>query len=104
MYNIVGNRFRGAAEQLAFNHLTDGDELTLVREPDNQYDSNAIKVMQGDLHLGYIPKTQNEELAAQMDADGATHRRAWWDGFHVSLSQQEKKEPVELDIDDEIPF
>lgn len=30
--------------------------LSLVREPTNQFDPNAIKVYLGDIHLGYIPK------------------------------------------------
>jgi hypothetical protein len=46
-----------------------GDRLLLVREPDNDHDSNAVKIMRedGDF-LGYIPSETAEELAERMDA------------------------------------
>ena len=35
-----------------------GDIVTLVAEPDNTYDPNAIKVLWNGVHLGYIPKSE----------------------------------------------
>lgn len=37
--------------------LSIGTEVTLVAEPHNAFDPNAIKVMHNGVHLGYIPKT-----------------------------------------------
>lgn len=39
----------------------------LVREPDNSYDPNAIRVELGEYLLGYVPKGHAAELAPLMD-------------------------------------
>lgn len=42
---------------------------TLVREPDNEYDPNAIKVaFLGHYEFGYVPTRLAQELAPQMDS------------------------------------
>lgn len=33
-----------------------GDTVALVPEPTNKFDPDAIKVVAGDIHLGYIPR------------------------------------------------
>lgn len=40
---------------------------TLVPEPENPYDPNAIKVMVGDILIGYIPKGKTAEVKNLMD-------------------------------------
>lgn len=52
-----------------------GDEVTLVREPDNAYDKNAVAVfsVKGE-RLGYIPATVAVDLARAMDEDDAKVR------------------------------
>jgi hypothetical protein len=45
-----------------------GDRVRLVREPDNQYDSNAVQVWFIAVWIGYIPKVANPAIAAAMDA------------------------------------
>jgi len=44
-----------------------GDPLTLVREPENPYDARAVRVEWHGHKLGYIPRTENEAVARQMD-------------------------------------
>jgi hypothetical protein len=44
-----------------------GDELALVREPDNLYDANAVRVEWKGHLLGYLPRTDNATLARQID-------------------------------------
>jgi hypothetical protein len=44
-----------------------GDALSLVREAANPYDSNAVRVDWNGRHLGYIPRTENQAVARQMD-------------------------------------
>lgn len=39
-----------------------GDLVSLVPEPENKFDPNAIKVMHGETHLGYIPKIETHFL------------------------------------------
>lgn len=50
--------------------LTYGGETTdveLVREPDNKYDPNAVKVLVCGYFIGYIPKTASEEVSQLID-------------------------------------
>ena len=44
-----------------------GDELTLMREPDNPYDAKAIRVDWRGLKLGYVPRRENADIARIMD-------------------------------------
>ena len=44
-----------------------GDELMLVREADNSYDANAIRVEWQGHMLGYVPRAENQMLARQLD-------------------------------------
>ena len=67
-FPIVGNKFRKIDEQVAFRNLAQGQDLLLKRDPDNEFDPNAVEVH--DLaghHLGFIPKNMNEELAGRLD-------------------------------------
>jgi hypothetical protein len=69
-YSIVGEKFHpGAAELL--KTMTGGEELLLVREPDNKYDKNAIAVYFGGRKIGYIPKANNITLSKFIDDNGA---------------------------------
>ena len=46
-----------------------GDNLTLLREDDNKYDSNAILVLNEEKKkLGYVPEKDNIVFARLMDA------------------------------------
>ncbi len=44
-----------------------GDALTLVREADNPYDANAIRVEWRERKLGFVPRADNAALARFMD-------------------------------------
>jgi hypothetical protein len=67
-FPIVGNNYRSIADQVALRNAEDGDELVLVREPDNKFDSNAVQVHDTAGHfLGYIPKSMNSDVAAHLD-------------------------------------
>lgn len=72
---LNGANFRPAGAKEIIKSLPIGyDELSLEREPDNQYDSNAIKVIHHDpldgseTHLGYVEKDIAAEIASQLDA------------------------------------
>lgn len=46
-----------------------GDKLFLVREHDNQYDFNAIKIIDNECNqLGFLPKDLSARLAPEIDA------------------------------------
>lgn len=45
-----------------------GDPLDLIREPDNRHDRYAIRVEWRGQKLGYVPRAENQALAAALDA------------------------------------
>lgn len=45
-----------------------GDPLVLLREPWNPYDAKAIRVEWRGVPIGYVPKSENRDLARLMDA------------------------------------
>lgn len=53
--------------------LTQGTELYLEPEPENKFDPNAIKVMFGHEHLGYIPAKFAAEIGAAMEIHDDLH-------------------------------
>lgn len=63
---LAGFRYHEARQ--AFPHLTVGDPLELVREPDNPHDSRAVRVEWRGRKLGYVPRASNAALAWAMDA------------------------------------
>lgn len=44
-----------------------GDQLALVREPDNPHDPLAVRVEWKGHKLGYVPRNDNEAVARQLD-------------------------------------
>lgn len=67
-YSIVGMNFRKSEKFVAA--LEAGAKLSLVREPTNKFDKNAVAVWCGDVHIGYVPKTQNAVLSKFIDENG----------------------------------
>lgn len=47
--------------------LPDQEPVTLIREPTNQYDRNAIQVWARGEHIGYLSAKQIPKLAMAMD-------------------------------------
>lgn len=74
-YSIVGQKFRGIDDPYLVGTLP-GEPVTLVREPGNQYDPNAVQVWIAGRHVGYLSKKENVEIAARIDAEGFTKRPA----------------------------
>ena len=65
---IVGMRFRGGAKGLV-RSLKKGSHITLVREPEKEYDSNAILAIdEKERKIGYVSRQENRIPAALMDA------------------------------------
>jgi len=54
--------------QKTISQLKVGQELKLVREPNNPYDSKAIAVKTlDDKQVGYIPSLNNSQMAFNLD-------------------------------------
>lgn len=64
-------------------HLQTGDRLDFFREPDNQYDAQAIVIKTADgVKIGYVPRQDNVIFARLMDAGKLLFGR---------ISEKEKK-------------
>jgi hypothetical protein len=53
--------------QAIWEKMKPGDRLTLVREPGNAHDANAVRLEWQGHMLGYVPRRDNADLARQMD-------------------------------------
>jgi len=62
---LAGFQFYGG--KALWSDMKVGDPLTLVREPDNPYDPNAVRVEWRGEKLGYVPRVDNADLARHMD-------------------------------------
>jgi HIRAN domain len=51
----------------AWERIKRGDALTLVREPANPHDPNAVRIEWQGRMLGYVPRKDVIDLARQMD-------------------------------------
>lgn len=58
----------GDSIQKILSALDDGEELEFVREYDNPYDGNAIKVYCNEQHIGYIKADLAKKLAPKVDS------------------------------------
>lgn len=59
---LAGASFRPAEAKDILRELQPGDCVTLEPEPENPYDDHAIQVLYDDVHLGFIPKTDNRAI------------------------------------------
>jgi len=79
-YALVGMQYRDQATGRDISglvkRLPDQEPVTLIREPTNQYDRNAIQVWAKGEHIGYLAKAQIKQLAIAMDNSRLTDR-AW---------------------------
>lgn len=65
-----------------------GDKLDLVREPDNPYDSNAVRVDWRGRRLGYVPRRDNRKVAQNLDRGVKLEARISKKQPHRSPSQR----------------
>lgn len=77
---VAGLSFHLEKDDELWDELCEGTKIALIRDKNNKYDSNAVAVSLADDYdgdpddfdfdfiLGYIPRTENKEIAAMMDA------------------------------------
>lgn len=65
---VTKNNDEGVNIQNILPELENGSKLNFVREPNNPYDTNAIKVICDYQHIGYIKAELAEEIAPIMDS------------------------------------
>lgn len=62
---LAGFQYYGG--KILWDEMREGDRLTLVREPDNPHDPFAVRVEWRGAKLGYLPRSQNRDVAGEMD-------------------------------------
>lgn len=53
--------------EYVWSSLKVGKRLKLVREPDNEHDTDAVAVYFGKSQLGYVPRAGNNAIAQMLD-------------------------------------
>jgi hypothetical protein len=66
-FSITGSMFRPGATAL-IERLRQGQMLSLIRESNNKYDSNAVLVCVGNRQIGYLPRGLAAEIAPVLDS------------------------------------
>lgn len=74
--SVVGVGFRTKKEERPGIAAKTPATATLEREPDNRFDPNAVKVIVGGRHLGYLPALVAEQLAPRLDSGEVTVAKA----------------------------
>jgi hypothetical protein len=70
---LAGYRYHEAAA--VREQLRVGEPLELLREPDNPYDANAVRIEWRGRRLGYVPRRENAALAWALDRGLALRAR-----------------------------
>ena len=70
---LAGFQYYAGAE--LWEAMREGDALTLVREPANEHDANAVRVEWHGRKLGYLPRAENRSVAAEMDGGARVEAR-----------------------------
>ncbi|MGG0152316.1 HIRAN domain-containing protein [Bacillus mycoides] len=63
-------------EASEFEDIEFGDYISFVKDPDNEFDKNAIKVIVNlndkEFHIGHVPKKQNIKIGKLLDSESIT--------------------------------
>ena len=70
---LAGFRYYDAKQ--VWDEMKVGDALTLVREPHNAYDANAVRVEWHGHKLGFVPRNENRAVSFHMDRGGIVEAR-----------------------------
>ena len=62
---LAGFQYYGG--KILWDEMREGDRLALVREPDNRHDPFAVRVEWRGAKLGYLPRSDNRDVAEEMD-------------------------------------
>lgn len=107
LYTLVGMKHWNAESMV--RSLPTGEQLTLVREPTNAHDTNAVQVWARGVAVGYIgrgrapgpkykPGDENVALAAHLDAQGIKPTEAI-PGLHMH-ARLVPGQPPKIEVDE----
>lgn len=74
---VAGAHYR----QAEIAYCQKGQDVLLLRDPDNMHDENAIEIWANDMHIGFIPKEEAVRLAWAMDK--GDHVEAHIERFYI---------------------
>ncbi len=87
---IVGIKFHpGSHDKLL--ETKDGEPVSLVRQPDNKYDKNAVACEIDGQMCGFVPRAQAERLAADMDAGKPVTARVYGTKLEIKITEEDDK-------------
>lgn len=66
---LAGLYYRSSKAKKVANELESGDFLEIKREPSNQFDPYAVKILNNGVHLGYVPMDYSEEVSSNLKKD-----------------------------------
>lgn len=70
LFKIAGVQFKKKQVEDAILHgIAEGEDLTLICEPENPYDPTAVRIEWQGYHIGYVPKKEGEELKRLMHGE-----------------------------------
>jgi len=91
---IAGVKFHDLGKVI--KDLFEGVGLTLVAEPKNKFDPNAIRIEHEGTMLGYVPKKFSAEISAALEVDSIECKITKlspsakpWEQCEVSVRSQE---------------
>lgn len=66
-WDLAGLSYRDIREKETASNLDEGDCVILEKEPDNEYDKNAVKVITADgFHIGYVEKALSRYITENL--------------------------------------
>ena len=87
--NVAGVSFR--LDQFTAAQVAIRDDVTFEPEPENKYDPNAVKVLKGTHHLGYVPRDKAVQFLNLIDdksIKSAKIVKAWSKGCNVEVQYE----------------
>jgi len=87
--NLAGLYYRPKKAHEIARYLNVGDRLELKRNPSNQYDNFAVKVMAYGTHIGFIPKVYSEKVFNEISKK---------DGYRVFVLDTDKDDIPHINI------
>ena len=87
---IVGAKYHNGAHDRLLA-AKDGHPVSLVRDPQNKYDPNAIRCEIDGQMCGHVPATQAKSLAPDIDAGKAvTATLSDYNGLKIEVEDDER--------------
>lgn len=86
---LVGANYRPIEAQAIVSDLDVGESVYLIREPDNKFDVNAIKIYNTDNpdtreHLGYVAAKSRDSIAVAEEVSMFMELDTWYEAVVIT--------------------